>query len=579
VFKELKDKLMTAPILKSADMSQPFEIQTDGSQTGTGVVLQQRDDNGVTRPVAYMSHKLNAAEQNYPTHDREVLAIVQALKLWRPYLLGHHFMVLTDHNPLRHLQTQSILSQRQARRVLAMQEFDFEFKYLQGKANGAADALSRKETKQIQPTWDSLRMDKWKATLPLLTIDIVQYDTHMISQLLTEYLQDSKFAKQFQSPKAPYAIRDGRLYRDGPFCVPNGSLRGILLHDHHDAVTASHRGATKTIKTLQHQYYWGSLAKDVRDQVRTCAACQRAKSDRRRRAGLFTPHAPPMTKWSEVSIDFMFELAETDSGNTGLAVVVDKLSKQAHFLPLKPNFSAQDLAYVFIQEIYRHHSLPSKIISDRDARFTSKFSSTLHKLLGTKLNISTAFHPETDGQSRRAFGVFQEMIRPFVDVLQRDWDTHIAQLEFAYNNTVNDSTGQTHFYVASGQHPPTLYDALRQAQSVQDAEVNTAAKYFVSEAQRAMDAARKALMDTNITLTKRINKSWRHVVYDIGDKVMLSTVKLKLPIGSSRVKKFTSRFLGPFTVTDIVANGLAYTFKLPPHKGLHPTFHVGLLKP
>jgi hypothetical protein len=143
-----------------------------------------------------------------------------------------------------------------------------------------------------------------------------------------------------------------------------------------------------------------------------------------------------MAKWSEVSIDFMFELPETDSGNTGLAVVVDKLSKQAHFLPLKPNILAQDFAYVYIQEIYRHHGLPSNIISDRDARFTSKFWSTLLKLLGNNLNISTAFHPETDGQSERAFGVFQEMIRPFVYVLQRDWDTLIAQLEFAYNNTV-----------------------------------------------------------------------------------------------------------------------------------------------
>jgi RNase H-like domain found in reverse transcriptase len=140
---------MTAPILKSADTSQPLEIQTGVSQTRTGAVLQQRDDNGVTRPVAYMSHKLNAAEQNYPTHDRELLAKVQALKLWRPYLLGHHFTVLTDHNPLRQLQTQSILSRRQARWVLAMQEFDFEFKYVRGKANGAADALLRKESKQI----------------------------------------------------------------------------------------------------------------------------------------------------------------------------------------------------------------------------------------------------------------------------------------------------------------------------------------------------------------------------------------------------------------------------------------------
>jgi hypothetical protein len=154
-------------------------------------------------------------------------------------------------------------------------------------------------------------VEKWKAILPLLTITTVQYDTRVISQLTIEYLQDSEFVKQFKSPKAPYTLRDGRLYRDVRSCVPNGSLRGILLHDHHAAVTAGHRGATKTIKTLQNQNYWGSLAKDVRDYVRTCDACQRAKSDRRRRAGLFNQRAPPMTKWSEVSIDFMFELPET----------------------------------------------------------------------------------------------------------------------------------------------------------------------------------------------------------------------------------------------------------------------------
>jgi hypothetical protein len=128
---------------------------------------------------------------------------------------------------------------------------DFEFKYVQGKANGAADAISRKKTKLIQPPWESLRMDKTKAILPLLTIITIQYDAHMISQLKTEYLQDSEFVKHFQTLKAPYTLRDGCLYPDGRFCVPDGSLRGISQHDHQDAVTAGHRGATKTIKTQQ----------------------------------------------------------------------------------------------------------------------------------------------------------------------------------------------------------------------------------------------------------------------------------------------------------------------------------------
>jgi Integrase zinc binding domain len=218
----------------------------------------------------------------------------------------------------------------------------------------------------------------------------------MISQLMTEYLQDSEFAEHFQSPEAPYTLRDGRLYRDGRFSVLNGSLPGLVQH-HHDAVTAGHRGATKTLKTSQNKYYWDSLAKDVRDYVRTCDACQRAKSDRRRHAGLFTPHVPPMTKWSEVSINFKFEILETDAGSTGLAVVADKLSKQAHFLPFQTEIFSSRLGLCLHS---RGLSSPWSTIKDHPRQRRKIYVQVLvnvTQFLGTKLNISTAFHPETDG--------------------------------------------------------------------------------------------------------------------------------------------------------------------------------------
>jgi hypothetical protein len=203
----------------------------------------------------------------------------------------------------------------------------------------------------------------------ILTISAVQYDTDMMSQLLTEYLQDSEFAKHFETPKAPYTLRDGHFYRDCRFCVLNGSLRGVFLHDHHNAVAAGHRGAFKTIKALQNQNYWGSHATDVRDYFRTC--------DPRKSTIYGTVPMLHSTCATQVVVvrtvlDIKFELQETDAGHTGLAVVVDKPSKRAHFLPLEPNVSL-DFAYIYSQEIYRHHGLPSKIISDRDARFASKF--------------------------------------------------------------------------------------------------------------------------------------------------------------------------------------------------------------
>jgi hypothetical protein len=130
-FTQLKEALMNTPILRNADSNLPFEVQTDASETGFGAVLQQKSEDG-TRPVAYMSRKLNAAEQNYTVHERELLAVVDSLRDWRPYLLGHKFVVKTDHRPLQNLQTQPQLSRRQARWVLFLQEYDFEWEYVFG---------------------------------------------------------------------------------------------------------------------------------------------------------------------------------------------------------------------------------------------------------------------------------------------------------------------------------------------------------------------------------------------------------------------------------------------------------------
>ena len=130
-------------------------------------------------------------------------------------------------------------------------------------------------------------------------------------------------------------------------------------------------------------------------------------------------------------MDFVFDLPLTPSGNNGLVVIVDKLSRQAHFIALKPGFDAADLENLYLTDIFRHHGLPRMIISDRDVRFTSLFWKTLTQLLGIKLNLSTAYHPQTDGQSERTIGTFEEMVRPYVCYLQSDWDLYLAQLEFA----------------------------------------------------------------------------------------------------------------------------------------------------
>jgi hypothetical protein len=184
-------------------------------------------------------------------------------------------------------------------------------------------------------------------------------------------------------------------------------------------------------------------------------------------------------------MDFIFDLPLTDTGNNGIAVVVDKLSKQAHFLAISPKFDAIELAKVYLHEVYRHSGLPTILISDRDALLTSLFWTSLMDRLGVKLNLSSAFHPETDGQTERTIGTFEELIRPYVSYLQTDWDKFIDLLEFAYNNSLHESTGQTPFHVAYGQPPVTLDDVLtRPLPKVSDSKLEPPAVKKLLEANK-----------------------------------------------------------------------------------------------
>ena len=356
-----------------------------------------------------------------------------------------------------------------------------------------------------------------------------------------------------------------------------GPLRDIILHDHHDAAVAGHRGVAKTLASVRRSYYWRTLRKDVESYVRSCDSCQRAKAVRQPRPGLIRPFPPPEKKWEVISMDFVFDLPLTANGKNGIAVVVDKLSRQAHFLSLQPNFDAVDLANLYLHEVYRHHVLPRVLISDRDVRFTSLFWTSLLNRLGVKLNLSTAYHPQTDGQSERTIGTLEDMIRPYVCYLQTDWDKYLDQLEFAYNNSEHTSTGQTPFMVTYGQHPTTLDDVLTRPPP--DELAPPAVQDLLDATERARTLARIAIDEMNRRMSAQVNPHRRDIEFQVGDSVLLSTHNLRLPVGTTRVKKFASRWIGPFTILARIADGRAYRLDLPSHMHLHPTFHVSLLKP
>jgi hypothetical protein len=258
------------------------------------------------------------------------------------------------------------------------------------------------------------------------------------------------------------------------------------------------------------------------------------------------------------------------------AVIIDKLSRQAHFVSLPPKFDAFYLAHLYLHEVYRHHGLPRVLISNRDVRFTSFFWTALMKRLGGKLIFSTAYHPQTDGQSERTIGTLYDTIRPYVCCLQTDWDQYLDQLEFDYNNSEHTSSGQTPFLVAYGQHPNTMDDVLLRAPP--ESEYPSAVQELSDAIERARTLARDDIEQMHSRMAGHANAHLRNVQFQIGDLFLLSKRNLRFPVGTTRAKKFASRWIGPFSVVDRIVYVRSYGLDLPSHMHLHPSFHVNLLK-
>ena len=255
----------------------------------------------------------------------------------------------------------------------------------------------------------------------------------------------------------------GLIYRDntGRVYVPDDNgLKTRILSECHDNSIAGHVGVAKTVSSVTRQFYWPRLHADVHDYVTSCLRCQENKASSRLPAGPLQSLPVPERRWQVVSMDLITQLPRSRSGNDAIVVWVDKLSKMIHCAATVTTIDAPALAQLTFKEVVRHHGLPATIVSDRDPRFTSHFWRCLWAHTGTKLAMSTAYHPQTDGQTERANRTLEDMLRACVSDRQDDWDEHLTAIEIAYNNSEQASTGFTPFYLNSGQHPTFPLSAL-----------------------------------------------------------------------------------------------------------------------
>ena len=266
-------------------------------------------------------------------------------------------------------------------------------------------------------------------------------------------------------------------------------------------------------------------------------------------------------------MDFITQLPETRKGHDAILVFVDRLSKMVHFAPTRTDVSAKGVAQLFFEHVFRLHGLPKDIVSDMDAWLTSRFWKALMSLLGTRLSMSSAFHPESDGQTERVNRTLEQMLRMFVSPAQDDWDVLLPAVEFACNSAVHDSTGETPFVLNYGRQLPAPVD-----RAVGD--VVPAADDFVGEMRRALESAKSHLLKSQQRQKSYADSRRRDCEFQVGDEVLLSTRNLRLK--SPGARKLLPKFIGPFQIVARVGD-VAYRLALPDTLRIHDVFHVSLL--
>lgn len=459
-FQELKRKLTTTPVLAIPKSGEKFIIFSDASYMGLGCVLMQE---GCV--IAYASRQLKKHEVNYPTHDLELAAVVFALKIWRHYLYGEKIEIYTDHKSLKYLFSQKELNMRQRRWIEFFKDFDCEILFHPGKANVVADALSRRGASiamMMIQEWQLLeQLDDLTITVdeetPGLYCAYLGIQSDLIQRIRAQQPYDEELGKVLERIEdyvsMGYSQRgDGLLLFQSRICVPDDrEMKQEILSEAHSARYTVHPGTTKMYQNLRRLFWWPGMKKDVAEFISRCLICQQVKAEHQRPAGLIQSLPIPIWKWDDISMDFVTGLPRTSRGHDTIWVIVDRLTKSAHFLPIKKTFPLNRLAQLYIGEIVRLHGVPSSIVSDRDPRFTSHFWDALQTALGTRLKFSIAFHPQTDGQTERTIQTMEDMLRACVLDFHGNWDDHLPLIEFAYNNSHHSSIGMAPYEALYGR--------------------------------------------------------------------------------------------------------------------------------
>nr|GFA57759.1 putative reverse transcriptase domain-containing protein [Tanacetum cinerariifolium] len=375
--------------------------------------------------VNFWIPKLKVHERNYTTHDLELGSVVFALKIWRHYLYGTRCTVFTNHKSLQHILDQKDLNIRQRHWLELLSDYDYDISYHPGKANVVADALSRKERDV------PLRV---RALVMTISLDLPkQIMAAQIKALKPNNLEKEDVGGMIRTdiPKErlePHV--DGTLCLNGRSWLPcYGDLRSVIMHESHKSKYSIYLGSEKMYQDVKKLYWWPNMKADIATYFRKCLTCARVKAEHQRPSGLLVQPAIPEWKWDNITMDFITKLPKSSQGFDTIWVIVDRLTKSAHFLPIRENDPLDKLA----------------------RRFTSNFWKSFQKALGTDICMSTAYHPKINGQSERTIQTLKDMLRACVIDFGKGWVKDLPLAEFSYNNSYHASIKAAPYEALYGQ--------------------------------------------------------------------------------------------------------------------------------
>jgi hypothetical protein len=607
-FELLKLRMTTADVLAHPNPDRPYIITTDASGFALSGVLSQDQPDGSRRPVAYMSRKLSSAERRYATHEKELLAIVKAVEHWRCYLEGngHPILLLSDHRSLQHLNTQPNLTDRQARWVEKLSDFEFRIEYIKGNLNRVADELSRRADYEAEaiaerttesstdrndepPRVKLVQQTEVANTTTTTTTNDDRREDEVRAMwqirmdgfpLLDEIKEAARKDEVYQHILAkPHPRDDGLTVGEGLLWTCEGllyiptdpALQQLLIRQAHDSPTGGHMGLAKTMARLTSTCWWPGMKAMIADYVRGCLTCAATKPSLQKPAGTLRPLPIPDKPWRVITIDFVGPLPRTADYFNYVLVVQDKFSKMAHFIATTTNVTAEETANLLLEHVVRLHGLPEAIISDRGHEFTAHVFQQLWTAFGTDLRLSTAYHPQSDGGTERLIRELEQQLRAHANRSGNNWKQWLSIVEMHYNSDRHESTGKTPFEMNGVDWRDQWAVAMA---SARPRLTNDAAEDILRDIRTTWEDARQVMIRQRAQQKKFADKRRREERYKVGDQVMLTTDKLAEGRG-----KLRDRWIGPFTVVEAFDNGVNVRLELPKqYSKLHPVFHVEKLK-